>query len=51
MKPELVLYLLRLLLCNNEIVTWMKEQAQKSETPIDDNIVAGIQYLLCPERK
>ena len=51
MKPELILYLVRLLLCNSEVIAWLKEQAQKSETPIDDTMLQGIQYLLCPERK
>ena len=50
MKPELIIYILRLILCNQATLSWLKEQAEKSDTPIDDYMVNIIEQLLCPQK-
>lgn len=48
MDPRFVIYILRLVLCNPQFLAWLKEQAKKTDTPIDDTAVALIEVLLCP---
>ena len=50
MKPELALYILRLILCNPATLPWLKDQAKKSDTMIDDHMVEIVELLLCPEK-
>ncbi len=45
----IIVYILRLVLCNDAILTWLREEAKKSATPIDDTAVALIEMLLCPK--
>lgn len=42
-----VLYILGFVLCNEKTLAWLKAEAKKSETPIDDTTIAIIEMLLC----
>jgi hypothetical protein len=50
MNPAIIVYFLRLILCNPEILNWLKTEAAKSSTPIDDYAVQAISALLCPSK-
>ena len=50
MKPALIIYILRLILCDPAILAWLKEQAKKTDSPIDDYMVEIIESLLCPQK-
>lgn len=41
------LMLLRFVLCNEKLMTWLRTEAAKSETPIDDTAVKIIEWTLC----
>ena len=45
----MILYVLRLILCNTKTSEWLKAQAKKTDTPIDDYAIGLIEYLLCPD--
>jgi hypothetical protein len=47
MNPTMILYFVRLLLCNEPFIKWLKEEASKSSTPIDDYAVEAVFTLLC----
>ena len=47
LDPAIIVYILRLVLCNDRILIWLKEQAKKTETPLDDISVTIIEMLLC----
>lgn len=49
MNPAAIMYILRLLLCNTEMLEWLKKQAKVSNTPIDDMAIDIIEMLLCPK--
>lgn len=42
-----ILVFLRLILCRPEVIKWLREEAKKSTTPIDDIAVSIIVKLLC----
>lgn len=42
-----VLYILGFVLCNEKMLTWLKAEAKKTETPIDDTAIAIIEMFLC----
>lgn len=44
---NLALLILRLVLCNASLLTWLKSEAAKSETPIDDTAIKVVEMLLC----
>lgn len=44
---SIVLVILRMVLCNDKMLTWLKEQAKKSDTPIDDTGVRILELILC----
>ncbi len=46
---SIIVYILRLVLCNDEMIKWLKAEAAKTGTPIDDTAVAIIEMLLCPK--
>lgn len=41
------LMILKLVLCNAQVMKWLKAEAAKSETPIDDTAVKIVEFLLC----
>lgn len=41
------LMILRFVLCNKSILDWLKAEAAKTGTPIDDTAVKLIEALLC----
>jgi len=47
MRAESILYILRLIFCNSDVLAWLKEQAKKSDSKIDDYMVEIIESLLC----
>lgn len=47
--PTIIIYILRLVLCNESMLVWLREEAKKSATPIDDTAVAIVEMLLCPK--
>ena len=47
MKVESALFILRLVLCNERVVAWLREEAEKTSTPIDNIAIDVIQYVLC----
>lgn len=47
--PTIVIYILRMVLCNEAILSWLREEAKKSATPIDDTAVSIVEMLLCPK--
>ncbi len=36
-----------MILCNDEMLSWLKAEAKKTETPIDDTAVEIVEMLLC----
>ena len=44
-----IIIILRLILCNEEILTWLKAEAKKTSTPIDDTTIMIVEMLLCPK--
>jgi|GEM_PF-6386978 len=46
---NIILYILRLVLCSDETLKWLKAEAAKTDTPIDDTAVAIVEMLLCPK--
>ena len=50
MKPTLIVYILRLILCDPATLAWLKEQAKKTDSPIDDYTVEIIEALLSPQK-
>lgn len=40
------LMLLRFVLCNEKLLTWLRTEAAKTETPIDDTAVRIIEWTL-----
>lgn len=47
MNPVMILYFVRLLICNEAFMQWLKAEAVKSSTPIDDYAVEALFTLLC----
>ena len=47
MKVEFVLFILRLVLCNEKVVAWLREEATKTTTPIDNIAIDVVQHVLC----
>jgi hypothetical protein len=47
MKPEIIIHILRLILCNQEVMTWLENEASKTGTPIDDEVLRVLKLLLC----
>ena len=47
MNPVMIIGILRMLLCNDEMMAWMEKESSKSSTPIDDIAVKLIGMLLC----
>lgn len=45
---SVILTVLRFVL-NDKLLVWLKEQAKKTDTPIDDTAVAIIEFLLSPK--
>lgn len=45
MNPILVITILRAILCEKDIKKWLIEQAEKSETPLD-NVAVGVLYMI-----
>lgn len=41
------LMILRLILCNKTMLDWLKAEAAKTSTPIDDTAIKIIEALLC----
>lgn len=41
------LMILRFVLCNEKMLTWLKTEAAKTETPVDDTTVRVVEMLLC----
>lgn len=41
------LMILRMVICSGPILPWLKAEAAKSETPIDDTAVRIIEGVLC----
>lgn len=50
MKAEVIVQILRLILCNQEMLAWLEEQAAKTNTPIDDMMVGVLKLLLCGQK-
>jgi hypothetical protein len=50
MKAEIIIQILRLILCNNEMMAWLEEQAAKTNTPVDDVMVGVLKLLLCGQK-
>lgn len=46
-----VLYILGFVLCNEKMLTWLKAEAKKTETPIDDTAIAIIEMFLCQKEQ
>lgn len=44
---KLALLILRLVLCNQTLLGWLKSEAAKSETPIDDTAIKVVEMILC----
>lgn len=51
MKPEFSMYLLKMLLCNPSMIAFLRAEAAKTSTPIDDTAVDIIVSLLCDAKK
>lgn len=47
-QVSVILMILRFIL-NENLIAWLKEQAKKTDTPIDDTAVAIIEFLLSPK--
>lgn len=47
MNPVMIIGILRMVLCNDEMMDWMEKEAKKSTTPIDDIAVKMVGMLLC----
>lgn len=47
MNPDIALKILRMILCNDEVKTWLKQAASESNTPIDDWALDIVVLLLC----
>ncbi len=47
--PKIIIYILGLVLCNETMLAWLREEAKKTATPIDDTAVSIIEMLLCPK--
>lgn len=47
MPVSVILMVLRLVL-NDSLIAWLKTEAKKTDTPIDDTAVAIIEFLLSP---
>jgi hypothetical protein len=45
------LMLLRLVLCNEKLLSWLKAEAAKTDTPVDDTAVKVLEFVLCGEDK
>jgi hypothetical protein len=41
------LMILRLVLCNEKMLAWLKAEAAKTETPIDDTAIRLIEMVVC----
>lgn len=39
--------ILRMILCSGPVLPWLKEEAKKSDTPIDDTAIRIIEGVLC----
>jgi len=48
MPVSVILMVLRFVL-NDSLISWLREQAKKTDTPIDDTAVAIIEFLLSPK--
>jgi len=46
----MIVTILQLILCNPQMLEWMREQAQKSDTPIDDIGIKVLEILLCNQK-
>jgi hypothetical protein len=47
MTPEMIVTILRLILCNPQMLEWLEAEAQKTDTPVDDTILAILKLALC----
>ena len=45
---NIILMILRFVL-NDNLIAWLKAEAKKTDTPIDDTAVAIIEFLLSPK--
>jgi very-short-patch-repair endonuclease len=39
MRPEIILYILSQLILNDKVISWLRAEAAKTDTPIDDYFV------------
>ena len=44
---SIIVMILRFIL-NDKLIAWLKTEAKKTDTPIDDTAVAVIEFLLSP---
>jgi len=47
MNPDIALKILKMILCNDEVKSWLKQAASESDTPIDDWALNIVELLLC----
>jgi hypothetical protein len=51
MNPVKLLMIFKLIFCRPNLAAWLKEQAAKSDTPIDDWMVELIYEILGPPKE
>lgn len=50
MTPNVIVYLIRAILCNEQLQKWLREEAKKTNTPIDDLALDALDALLCGDK-